>query len=164
MAAAIRSLTQPYHPQISLTSIGNSLQNYKTLHFSRRFYNGLYVRNKKLPSASGGYNPEDDVNKFIAVPQNEPNATDQMTPLAARLFGTWTFMVSIVRLYAAYNLHIGPMYDLAVWTYIVALIHFGSEVLVFKGMRFGGPQTLPLIVATTALIWMPSVRSYYVQA
>ena len=99
----------------------------------------------------------------MPVPQNEPNGTDQMTPLAARLFGTWTTVACLVRLYAAYNLHIGPMYDIAMWTYVIAFGHFASELFVYKSMTFGLPQFFSFLFATTALVWMPSVRSHYVQ-
>ncbi|KAK5991339.1 Ergosterol biosynthetic protein 28 [Cladobotryum mycophilum] len=153
----------PYYMLIlSIVSIGNSLQAYTTLHFSRRVYNGRFVRNPKLPPASAQFNPEDAANKLIPA-QNDPKATDQLTPLGGRLFGTWTLITSIVRLYAAYHLHIGPVYNIAIWTYVVALGHFATEMFVFKSMTFGLPQFFPFTLATTALIWMPTVRDYYVQ-
>ena len=150
--------------QISLASIGNSLQTYSTLHFTRRVYNGLFVRNTKLPGPRAGYNPEDSTSKLLAVPQKDSKGTDQVTPLAGRLFGTWTLMVCIVRLYAAYNLQIGPVYDMAMWTFVIALCHFSSELFVFKSMTFGLPQLGPFVVATIGLIWMPTARSFYVQS
>lgn len=149
-------------PQLSVVSIGNSLQAYTTLHFSRRVYNGRFVRNPKLPPASATFNPEDSANKLVHA-QNDPKAADQLTPLAGRLFGTWTIITSIVRCYAAYHLNSGPMYNIAIWTYVVALSHFASELFVFKSMTFGLPQIFPFTLATTALIWMPMVRSYYVE-
>lgn len=149
-------------PQLSVISIGNSVQAYTTLHFSRRVYNGRFIRNPKLPPASATFDPEDSANKLVQA-QNDPKATDQLTPLAGRLFGTWTIITSIVRCYAAYHLNSGPMYNVAIWTYVVALSHFASELFVFKSMTFGLPQIFPFTLATTALIWMPMVRSYYVE-
>ncbi|KYK61369.1 transmembrane domain-containing protein [Drechmeria coniospora] len=150
--------------KLSVLSIGNSLQAYATLHFSRRVYNGRFVRNSKLPPATAEYNPEDAVDKLVpATVQSDPKATDQMTPLAGRLFGTWTLITCIVRCYAAYHLHIGPVYNIAVWTYVVALGHFASELFVFKSMTLGLPQIFPLTLASCALIWMPMVRGYYVE-
>ncbi|KAF7560926.1 hypothetical protein G7046_g3214 [Stylonectria norvegica] len=152
----------PYYMLIlSLTSIGNSMQTFMTLHFSRRVYNGRFIRNTKLLPATDKYNPDDAVNKLVSAPNN-PAAEDQLTPLAGRLFGTWTFVACIVRLYAAYHLDNGPVYNIAYWTYIVALGHFSSELFVFKTMTFGLPQVFPFTLATMALIWMPLVRSYYV--
>jgi len=147
---------------LSIMSIGNSLQAYTTLHFSRRVYDGRFIRNPKLPPASAQYNPEDSAKKLIPA-QDNPRATDQLTPLAGRLFGTWTLITCIVRCYAAYNLHVGPMYTVAMWTYVVALGHFASELFVFKSMGFGLPQIFPFTFATAALIWMPMVRSHYVE-
>uniref|UniRef100_A0A8H7KFL6 Uncharacterized protein n=1 Tax=Bionectria ochroleuca TaxID=29856 RepID=A0A8H7KFL6_BIOOC len=113
------------------------------------------------PPASSTFNPEDAVNKLIPA-HNDPKATDQLTPLTGRLFGTWTFIISIVRLYAAYHLHHGPVYNIALWTYVVAFSHFASELFIFKSMTFGLPQFFPFTLATCALIWMPMVREYYV--
>lgn len=147
--------------QLSLISIGNSAQNLITLHYTRRVYNARFIPNPKLPPATQAFDPEDAVNKLILAPSGK--GSDQVTPLTARCFGTWTFITSIVRLYAAYNLRFGPVYDIAIWTYVVALGHFTSELLIFKSMTLGKPQIFPLIFATTALIWMPSVRDFYVQ-
>ncbi|KAG5937285.1 hypothetical protein E4U60_001995 [Claviceps pazoutovae] len=152
----------PYYMLVlSVISIGNCLQTYSTLHFSRRLYNGRFLPNTKLRPASAKYNPEDSTDKLVSA-QNDPKATDQMTPLAGRLFGTWTLITSIVRCYAAYNLHLGPMYNIAYWTYIVAFGHFFTEKFMFKSMTFGLPQVFPFTLATCALIWMPLVRDHYV--
>jgi hypothetical protein len=99
----------------------------------------------------------------MPVAQNDPKGTDQLTPLAGRLFGTWTTITCLVRLYAAYNLRYGPMYDVAMWTYVVAFGHFASELFIYKSMTFGLPQFFPFVIASTALVWMPLVRSHYVQ-
>ncbi|KAK2057393.1 Erg28 like protein [Colletotrichum caudatum] len=155
----------PYYMLLlSLISIGNSVQNLMTLHYSRRLYNGKYVRNTKLPARSDTFNPEDSVDKYVPAPAAATAVVDQATPLAARCFGTWTFLTSIVRLYAAYHLRHAHMYDLAIWTYVVALGHFASELFVFKSMTFGLPQIFPFTLATTALIWMPLVRPFYVDS
>ncbi|KAI9896076.1 hypothetical protein N3K66_008976 [Trichothecium roseum] len=153
----------PYYMIIlSVISIGNCIQAYTTLHFSRRVYNGRFLRNPKLPAATATFDPEDSVDKLIPA-QTDPKAADQLTPLAGRLFGTWTLITSVVRCYAAYNLHLGPVYNLAMWTYVVALGHYASELFVFKSMTFGVPQMFPFTLATCALIWMPMVRDHYVE-
>ncbi|KAK7418903.1 ergosterol biosynthesis protein [Neonectria punicea] len=153
----------PYYMIIlSLTSIGNSLQSYVTLHFSRRVYNGRFIRNPNLPPRTAKFEPEDSTAKLIPA-HNDPKATDQLTPLAGRLFGTWTLITCVVRCYAAYNLHIGPVYTIAYWTYLVALGHFATELFIFKSMTFGVPQMFPFTLATLSLIWMPLVRDHYVE-
>lgn len=137
------------------------MQNLGTLHFSRRVYNGRFVPNPKLGTTAAD---ADRTDKLVpAADPKDPKAADQLTPLASRLFGTWTLITSVVRLYAAYNLHYGPVYDMAVWTYVVALGHFASELFIFKSMTFGVPQMFPFTLATVALIWMPTVRDSYVQ-
>ncbi|EQL00858.1 transmembrane domain-containing protein [Ophiocordyceps sinensis CO18] len=154
----------PYYMLIlSVVSIGNSLQAYATLHLSRRVYNGRFVRNRALPPASPAFDPDDSIDKLVPAAAGDARASDQVTPLAGRLFGTWTLITCIVRCYAAYNLHIGPVYDIAIWTYVVALGHFASELFVFRSMNLGLPQLFPLTLASCALIWMPMVRDYYVE-
>lgn len=156
----------PYYMfTLSVIAVGNSLQNYLTLHYSRRFYPGQFIRNPSLPPKSSTFNPEDSTEILIPAPKDgKVKAIDQVTPLAARLFGTYTLISAIVRLYASYHLNLEPVYMMAMWTYIVALGHFLSEMFVFKTFPMGGPQVLPLIFATTGLVWMGSQKGFYVQA
>jgi hypothetical protein len=125
--------------QVAITSIGNSIQAYSTLSYTQRVYAG--PPNSKNPEA----------------------VTSPVTPLSARTFGTWTFMASIVRLYAAYHIDEPAWYQVAFWTYLVAFGHFMSEMAVYKTARWRGPWLAPAIVATTSLIWMTSQYSYYVK-
>ncbi|CRK44886.1 hypothetical protein BN1723_006342 [Verticillium longisporum] len=136
-----------------------------TLHYTRRIYCNRFVTNTSLAPKSALRDPEDSVHKLVLATNRAAagNATDQVTPLAARLFATWTLLAAVVRMYAAYHLEHAHMYDLVLWTYVVALGHFLSEMLVFKTVKFGAPSVSPLIVATTAMIWMPMQRGYYVQ-
>lgn len=39
------------------------------------------------------------------------------------------------------------MYDLGLWTYVIALTHYGAELLIFRGCKFNGPFMSPLFVA-----------------
>jgi hypothetical protein len=133
------------------------------LHYTRRIYDHKFVPNTKLPPATASFNPEDSIQKLVPAPAGSQEGSDQVTPLAARLFATWTLLTSIVRLYAAYNLGNGAFYNVAIGTYAVAFGHFSSELFFFKSMSFGLPQFFPFAFSTIALIWMPMVRSSYVQ-
>ncbi|KAL8900981.1 MAG: hypothetical protein Q9192_000804, partial [Flavoplaca navasiana] len=77
-----------------------------------------------------------------------------VTPLHARTFGTYTALASIIRLYAAYNITDPMLYQLAIWTYIVALGHFYSEWLVFGTARWGKGLAGPVIISVSSLAWM----------
>ncbi|RCI09837.1 hypothetical protein L249_3999 [Ophiocordyceps polyrhachis-furcata BCC 54312] len=154
----------PYYMLIlSIVSVGNSTQAYMTLHFTRRVYNGRFVLNTRLPPKSASFEPDDAVDKLVPSASNT-GTSDQVTPLAGRLFGTWTLITCIIRCYAAYNLHLGPVYDIAIWTYVVALAHFASELFVYRTMTLGLPQVFPFALASGALIWMPMVRNHYVES
>jgi hypothetical protein len=39
------------------------------------------------------------------------------------------------------------MYELGIWTYVIALTHYAGELLVFKGCKLNGPFMSPLCVA-----------------
>ncbi|KAI9495797.1 hypothetical protein BDB00DRAFT_811738 [Zychaea mexicana] len=55
------------------------------------------------------------------------------------------------------------MYELGIWTYVIALTHYCAELFVFKGCKLNGPFLSPFCVATTSLIWMISQYDYYVK-
>jgi hypothetical protein len=120
-------------------SIGNSIQAYSTLTFTSRVYNPTPI------------DPPPVVPKHV-------------TALSARTFGTWTFMASLIRFYAAYNINDPAMYQLAMWSYAVAWVHFTSEWLVFGTTRWGKPLAGPVIVANSSLIWMFMQWGFYVKA
>ncbi|KAH9908324.1 transmembrane domain-containing protein [Xylariomycetidae sp. FL2044] len=152
---------------LSIIAVGNSLQNYLTLHYSRRLYNGQFVPNASLPPKTASFNPEDSTQKLVPAGSQttkEGRTQDQCTPLAARLFGTYTLISAIVRIYASYHLDLAPVYNIALWTYIVALVHFASEWAVFKTAYLGPPVLFPFFFATVGIAWMASQYSFYVEA
>ncbi|OZJ05361.1 hypothetical protein BZG36_01534 [Bifiguratus adelaidae] len=88
----------------------------------------------------------------------------EVTPLAGRMFATWTMSVSMIRIYAAFHINERVMYHLAIGTYSIALMHYLLELLVFRTCKFNGPFLSPFIVATTSLGWMFSQYDFYVKA
>ncbi len=53
------------------------------------------------------------------------------------------------------------VYDLAIASYLIALLHFGSEWLIYKTVKFGRGLAGPLVVSTLSLVWLSSQRDYY---
>ncbi|KAF2999091.1 hypothetical protein G7054_g12296 [Neopestalotiopsis clavispora] len=153
---------------LSVIAVGNSLQNYMTLHYSRRLYNGQFIANPSLGPRTSTFNPDDATNKLVPATSVDlkPGSTtvDQVTPLAARLFATYTLISAIVRIYASFHLDKEPVYMMALWTYLVALGHFVSEGFVFKTFRITGPQLFPLVLASVGTTWMIMQKDFYVQA
>ncbi|KAF1361085.1 ergosterol biosynthesis protein-like protein [Lizonia empirigonia] len=124
---------------VSLVSTLNSIQAYSTLTYTSRVYN---------PTSTD-------------PPVKQPA---HVTWLSSRTFGTWTFLTSIIRFYAAYNINHPAFYQLAIWTYVVAFAHFGSEWFIFGTTRWGKALAGPVIVSTGSLVWMFSQWGYYVKA
>ena len=149
--------------------MGNSVQNLVTLHYTRRIYNGLFVPNHALSrgsaAAPGGANPEDRVDKLVpasSTGKDVEKARDQVTPLAARLFGVWTLLAGVIRVYTAYDVSSMALYQLSILTHVVAAVHFTSELLVFKSFRLTGPQLFPLFAGWGGSIWMSLQYAHYV--
>ncbi|KAK5138128.1 hypothetical protein LTR08_004823 [Meristemomyces frigidus] len=118
------------HQQISIVSLGNSIQSYFSLAGTREVYAGA------------------------APTPTKPIATSPVTELSARTFGTWTALSSIIRLYAAYHIHEAAVYELAIWTFGLAFAHFVSEWLLFGTARLGRGLAGPLVVSTVSCSWM----------
>ena len=72
-------------------------------------------------------------------------------------------MASVIRLYASYNLHLAPVYQLAIWSYVIAFYHFTSEIFYFKSARLGVPTAFPLVLATIGIVWTVSQYHFYVK-
>ncbi|KAI0300887.1 Erg28-like protein [Russula brevipes] len=102
--------------------------------------------------------------RFTKRLYNNVPATFPVTPLHARTFGVWTLTASVVRLYAAYNIHNKAIYDMALLTYLFAFAHFSSEILIFRTAKITIPILTPVIVATTSLVWMISQYDFYIKA
>lgn len=92
------------------------------------------------------------------VYENKPLET---TALSARTFGTWTFVSSVIRFYGAYYISNPLIYQLTLWSYCIAIFHFGSEWLVYRTAKLGKGLAGPLVVATTSITWMLLQRDYY---
>ncbi|KAL6926100.1 hypothetical protein ACO0SA_002669 [Hanseniaspora valbyensis] len=86
---------------------------------------------------------------------------NEINSLTCRLFGTWTFIACMIRLYGAIYTSNEQVYQLCFISYIVALGHFGSELIVFRACKFDKGIAGPFIVATTSLIWMYKQKEYY---
>lgn len=145
---------------VSVAAIGNAVQNLITLHYTRRIYNGLFVAN---PSAR-----PDSVTKLepvvSATLKDKPTATDQVTPLAARLFGVYTILAGVIRVYGAYRVNDPALYQMCLFTHLLAAAHFVSETLVFKTVRPGWEHAFPFAAAFSGSIWMGLQYGHYVKA
>lgn len=117
--------------QLASISIGNSIQAYSTVAYTKRVYSG---------------------------------APNEVTPLSARTFGTWTFVSAVVRIYAAYFIHEQKMYELAFAMLLGANFHFMMEWLVFKTARWGPGLSGPIIISSVSIVWMWTQWDFYVKA
>lgn len=132
--------------------MANGIQAYTSLYATRRVYNGP----KQSPISS------QSIPKGIPSNTLRPNLSP-VTPLSAHLFGTWTALSAIVRLYAAYHVHDKAVYEIALWSFGVAWLHFVTEWTVFGSTSWALPLAFPVGVSTTSLIWMWMQYDHYVK-
>ncbi len=92
-----------------------------------------------------------------------------VTPLSSRTFGVWTFLSGVLRMYTAYDitnkrwvsklhmlrtlaerrlLHALSLYDLSLISYILVVLHFTSELLIFRTAKMQRGVLAPLIVGS----------------
>ncbi|KAF2725969.1 ergosterol 28 [Polychaeton citri CBS 116435] len=121
---------------ISVVSLANSIQAYASLAGTQQVY--------------AGGSP--------TVKTSSP-----VTALSARTFGTWTALSSVIRLYAAYNIADPKVYELALWTFGIAWVHFVSEWVVFGTARWGRGLAGPVFVSTGTGLWMLAQWGSYVK-
>ena len=109
-------------------ALGNSIQCYITLAYTKRLY---------------------------------PRTT--VTALSARTFSAWSSLAALIRIYTAYHISDPLWYQMSLWSYLIVLVHFLSEWLVFGTTEIGAPFLSPMIVASTSLIWMLVQWNAYVE-
>ena len=68
------------------------------------------------------------------------------------MYGTWTFLSSIVRVYAAWKIENFDLYVLAMCTYGVAAFYFSLEISVFK--VHNPDAKWAILVAVMTIAWM----------
>lgn len=89
-------------------------------------------------------------------------AKQQVNPLQCRTFAIWTLLSGIIRLYAAFHLDDVHVYRIAFLTYVLAGLHFLSEVFVFRTAGLDGAVKAPFVVAGGMGLWMWFVWGEYV--
>ncbi|KAF2637547.1 ergosterol biosynthesis protein-like protein [Massarina eburnea CBS 473.64] len=141
----------------SIISVGNSIQAYKTVHFTARVYNPNPDNSRapsNIPSNGSSTTPKPEKPPVGEIPS-------QVTPLSSRTFGTWTLLASIIRLYGAYYINNKAVYELAMCAYAVAWVHFVAEWRIYGTTRLGVPLGGPLVISTGTLIWMFLMKDFY---
>jgi len=89
-----------------------------------------------------------DAHPNIAYP-----LTNQLTPLAARFYGTWTAVSGILRLVTAYKMNEKGLYFTTWAGFVVTCLNFGSEVLVYETTTWGS-LGVGLALDIFTVVWM----------
>ncbi|XP_075703994.1 ergosterol biosynthetic protein 28 homolog [Rhinoderma darwinii] len=74
--------------------------------------------------------------------------------LQARTFGVWTLLSSVIRCTCAIDIQNKTLYHITLWTFIMALAHFLSEVWVYHTAHVTIGIMAPLMVASFSILGM----------
>ncbi|RMX95465.1 hypothetical protein D0868_11718 [Hortaea werneckii] len=86
----------------------------------------------------------------------------ETSALAAREFGSWSFLSCIVQINAGLNPHHSGAYNTALWSFIIFLVHFAFERIAYNTV--GGRGLLAAeILAFVTFCWMCYARAYYLE-
>jgi len=153
--------------QVGVVAVGNSIQNLVTLHYTRRIYSGLFVRNPTVSRApkTTNFDPEDSIDKLTqasSTGKDVEKAQDQVTPLTARVFGMWTALAGIIRIFAAYDITNPPLYQMSFLTHVMAALHFTSEIFVYKTVMLRWEVAFPVVAGWSGAIYMALQYQNYI--
>jgi hypothetical protein len=73
-----------------------------------------------------------DAHPNIAYP-----LTNQLTPLTARFYGTWTVATGTMRFVTAYRIQEKGLYVATLISFVITCLNFPSEVVVFETATWG---------------------------
>ncbi|KAL4692850.1 hypothetical protein H8959_016660 [Pygathrix nigripes] len=74
--------------------------------------------------------------------------------LQARTFGIWTLLSSVIRCLCAIDIHNKTLYHITLWTFLLALGHFLSELFVYGTAAPTIGVLAPLMVASFSILGM----------
>lgn len=156
---------------VSFLATFNCVQNYIDHSFARKVYtHGLAqgeCLHRHLPSLKTSFIRSFDTQKkrlfnhplFYSHESSSFTFLLLVTPLSSRTFGIWNLTSAIIRAYCAYNMNNKPLYEICMLTYVIALTHFISEVVVYKTARLTPGIISPLIVACELGFWLSGQRT-----
>ncbi|KAM9293818.1 ergosterol biosynthetic protein 28 homolog [Gastrophryne carolinensis] len=78
----------------------------------------------------------------------------QVNGLQARTFGIWTLLSSVIRCACAIDIRNKTLYHLTLWTFVLALAHFLSEVWIYRTAQVTIGIMAPLMVASFSILGM----------
>ncbi|KAM8807183.1 ergosterol biosynthetic protein 28 homolog [Eudromia elegans] len=74
--------------------------------------------------------------------------------LQARTFGIWTLLSSVIRCLCAIDIRNTTLYYITIFTFLMALVHFLSEVFVYHTAALTIGVMAPLMVASFSILGM----------
>ncbi|ELT92922.1 hypothetical protein CAPTEDRAFT_165270 [Capitella teleta] len=74
--------------------------------------------------------------------------------LTARLFGTWTLLSAMLRLWCAFCIDNHAVFCLTFFSFFLAMAHFAGEIFFYHTAELTFGATSPLVVSGLSMLWM----------
>eukprot|EP00057_Strongylocentrotus_purpuratus_P000905 XP_001186473.1 PREDICTED: probable ergosterol biosynthetic protein 28 [Strongylocentrotus purpuratus] len=74
-------------------------------------------------------------------------AQEMVNAVLGRLFGTWTLLAGAVRMMCSYDIRNRAVYDLTLFSFILAFLHFATEYLLFQTVELSFGVVSPLVIS-----------------
>ncbi|KAF6040207.1 C14orf1 [Bugula neritina] len=87
---------------------------------------------------------------------------EELSGLAARLFGCWTLLASIVRAYCSLYIYNKTLYHITLLTFVMAFLHFATELSHFGTCLLEVGVISPLIISGVSILWM-FIAQYFIE-
>ncbi|XP_030855385.1 probable ergosterol biosynthetic protein 28 [Strongylocentrotus purpuratus] len=86
-------------------------------------------------------------------------AQEMVNAVLGRLFGTWTLLAGAVRMMCSYDIRNRAVYDLTLFSFILAFLHFATEYLLFQTVELSFGVVSPLVISGVSIVMM--LQGYY---
>ncbi|XP_072030382.1 ergosterol biosynthetic protein 28 homolog [Amphiura filiformis] len=74
--------------------------------------------------------------------------------LVGRLFGTWTLLSAFVRVLCAVHIDSKPLYEVSMFSFLLAFAYFASELYIFKTIHVTFGPLSALVISTISFVLM----------
>lgn len=79
----------------------------------------------------------------------------EVNGLMARVFGVWTLLASVLRVWCAMDMSNKDVYNLTLFSFVLAFLHFASEIFIYKtAASFSMGVAIPFIISGGSAILM----------
>ncbi|XP_004455242.1 ergosterol biosynthetic protein 28 homolog isoform X1 [Dasypus novemcinctus] len=143
---------------VSILALANGLQSFRDYSFLQE---KLYTSKPDLVMEIWDCFDQGPISCLLLIRGSlERRISAPVNGLHARTFGIWLLLSSVTRCLCAIDIHNKKLYYITIWTFILALGHFLSELLIYGTVAATIGVLSPLIVASSSILAMLAGLQY----